>query len=103
MHCVYLSSGGTRIHHRRGANPPGGAPTYDFAKISEKLHGIEKILGSRGVRARGAPLRSATGMLQVPFVFEFESEWPSGNSATKQSLNYHSSDLVKSVEWPNSN
>ena len=26
----------------RGANPPEGTPTYDFAKISEKLHGIEK-------------------------------------------------------------
>ena len=30
---------------------------------------------------------------QVPFAFEFESERPNGNSATKQSLNYHSSDL----------
>ena len=24
-----------------GANSPGGAPTYDFAKISQKLHEIE--------------------------------------------------------------
>ena len=38
-----------------GANPPGGAPTYDFAKFCEKLHEIEKILGRReGARARGA-------------------------------------------------
>ena len=28
-----------------GANPPGGATTYDFAKFCEKLHEIEKILG----------------------------------------------------------
>ena len=27
------------------ANPPWGVPTYDFAKFSEKLHEIEKILG----------------------------------------------------------
>ena len=25
------------------ANPPGGAPTYDFAKFSQKLHEIERI------------------------------------------------------------
>ena len=30
---------------------------------------------------------------QVPFAFVFESERPNGNSATKHSLNYHSSDL----------
>ena len=33
-----------------GANPRGGgAPTYDFAKISQKLHEIEKMLGRREV------------------------------------------------------
>ena len=33
-----------------GANPPQGVPTYDFARFSEKLHEIEKILGrGRGV------------------------------------------------------
>ena len=26
-----------------GANSPGGVPTYDFAKISQKLHEIERI------------------------------------------------------------
>ena len=36
-----------------GANPPGEAPTYDFAKFCEKLHEIEKILGRRGTHARG--------------------------------------------------
>ena len=35
-----------------GANPPGGAPTYDFAKCHEKLHEIEKILGPQLGRAR---------------------------------------------------
>ena len=42
-------------------------------------------------------------MPQVQFAFEFESEWPNGNSATKQLPNHHSSDLEKSVEWPNYN
>ena len=32
---------------------------------------------------------------QVPFAFEFESGWPNDNSVTKQSPNYHSSDLDK--------
>ena len=32
---------------------------------------------------------------QVPFAFEFESEWLNDNLATKQSPNYHSSDLDK--------
>ena len=31
-----------------GANSPGGAPTYDFAKISQKLHEIERIWAPRG-------------------------------------------------------
>ena len=42
-------------------------------------------------------------MPQVPFAFLFESEQLNGNSATKQSPNYHSSDLGKSVKWPNGN
>ena len=50
---------------RGGANPRrgGGTPTYDFAKISGKLHEIEKILGRTGVAGahRGRPLRSTTG------------------------------------------
>ena len=36
-------SGGSRISPRRGRQLPGGAPTYDFAKISQKLHEIERI------------------------------------------------------------
>ena len=34
-------------------------------------------------------------------MFEFESEWPNGNSVTKQSLNYHSTILERSVKLPN--
>ena len=37
----------------------GGAPTYEFAKFSQKLHEIERILPG-GVHSWG-PLRSATG------------------------------------------
>ena len=51
-----LIRGGSRIPRRRGHQSSRmGAPTYDFAKISEKLHEIEKIFG-RG----GRPLGSAT-------------------------------------------
>ena len=31
-----------------GANSPGGAPTYDFAKFSQKLHEIERISAPGG-------------------------------------------------------
>ena len=46
-----------------GANPPDGAPTYEFARFSQKLHEIKKILGrSRGCAPGVTPpsLRSAT-------------------------------------------
>ena len=33
-----------------GANSPGGAPTYDFAKFPQKLHEIERIWTPRGAR-----------------------------------------------------
>ena len=50
-----VSRGGSWIPRLRGANPRGGgAPTYDFAKFSEKLHDIEKILVRR--EAPRAPL-----------------------------------------------
>ena len=40
---------GSRIPRRRGGPTlQDGAPTYDFAKFSEKLHEIEKILGHGG-------------------------------------------------------
>ena len=42
-------SGGSRISPRRGRQlPRGGAPTYDFAKFSPKLHEIERIWAPRG-------------------------------------------------------
>ena len=54
-------SGGSRISPRRGRQLPGGggAPTYDFAKFSQKLHEIERIWAPGG-RVPRAPLRSAT-------------------------------------------
>ena len=59
-----INSGGSRISPRRGRQLPGGgtgAPTYDFAKISQKLHEIERIWTSRGGGASPAPpLRSVT-------------------------------------------
>ena len=33
-----------------GANSPGEAPTYDFAKFSPKLHEIERIWTPMGAR-----------------------------------------------------
>ena len=38
-----------------GANSPGGAPTYDFAKISQKLHEIERIWTPGGHIPRARP------------------------------------------------
>ena len=35
-----------------GANSPGGAPTYDFAKFSQKLHEIERIWTPGGARPK---------------------------------------------------
>ena len=48
-------SGGSRIFPRRGRQLPRGVPTYDFAKISQKLHEIERIWtpkGGRGARPK---------------------------------------------------
>ena len=39
-----------------GANPPGGTPTYDFAKFSQKLHEIEGIW----TREEGAHVQNFT-------------------------------------------
>ena len=56
-------SGGSWISPKWGHQPSGGAPTYDVAKISQKLHEIERIwtLG-QGACVPCAPLRSATEM-----------------------------------------
>ena len=42
-----------------GTPTPRGAPTYDFAKFSQKLHEIERIWTGGGARP-SRPLRSAT-------------------------------------------
>ena len=55
---VIVISGGSRISPRRRRQLQGG-PTYDFAKISQKLHEIERIW---------APLRSATGYFVDDFI-----------------------------------
>ena len=49
------SSGGSRISPRRGRQLPKGAPTYDFAKFSQKLHEIERIW-TRGGASLPPPL-----------------------------------------------
>ena len=38
------------------ANSPGGGPTYDFAKISQKLHEIERIWALGGGLSLAPPL-----------------------------------------------
>ena len=45
--------------------PVGGAPTYDFAKFSEKLHEIEKILGG-GPLPLDPPLKFVSISLPMP-------------------------------------
>ena len=42
------SNGRSRISQRRGRQLSGGAPTYNFAKFSQKLHEIERIWTPRG-------------------------------------------------------
>ena len=42
IHSIQIS-GGSRISPRRGRQLSRGAPTYDFAKFSQKLHEIEII------------------------------------------------------------
>ena len=42
------NSGGSRISLRRGRQLSRGVPTYDFAKISQKLHEIERIWAPGG-------------------------------------------------------
>ena len=61
-------SGGSRISPRRGPQLRRGAPTYDFAKFSQKLHEIERIWAPEGGGVPRAPLRSATVYSQCYFV-----------------------------------
>ena len=61
-------SGGSRISPRRGRQLSRGAPTYDFAKFSQKLHEIERIWAPRGARGtRTPPFRSTTENRSVHF------------------------------------
>ena len=60
--CLVPYRGGYRIPRRRGRQPSGGAPTYNFAKFSEEMHENEKILVHRGAYTGDAPLRSATAI-----------------------------------------
>ena len=59
--------------------PRGGAPTYDFAKIPQKLHEIERIWTPRGRGARpkfyyvDPPLRCQYCQLCV--LWENSNEW----------------------------
>ena len=49
---LVLTSGGSRISRGGGANSPGGAPTYNFAKFSQKLHEFERIWTPGGARVQ---------------------------------------------------
>ena len=49
--------------------PEEGAPTYDFVKISRKLHEIERIWTPKG-RARPPPLNPSMGLTTFPFKFK---------------------------------
>ena len=69
----------------RGAGEPGVRPGTDRQQRAHQRYRQGKIVFE---------------IPQVPF--EFESERPNGNSATKQSPNYHLSDLDKvgqMAEW----
>ena len=52
---IIQNSGGSRISPRRGRQLPRGAPTYDFDKISQKMHEIERIWAPMGGRPSRPP------------------------------------------------
>ena len=68
------SMGGSRIPRRRGhPRDGGGVPTYDFAKITQKLHENENILGRGGgeghqERPLEPPLQKACGGSIIPLI-----------------------------------
>ena len=49
-------SGGSRIFPRRGRQLSGGAPGYDFIKISQKLNEIKEISAPGGCASPAPPL-----------------------------------------------
>ena len=62
---VFFCGGGSKVSRRRGRQPWGrGGPTYDFTKMSKKLHEIEKNLGRRG-RTPGQSPRYANVMCGI--------------------------------------
>ena len=69
-----MTSGGSRISPRRGCQLPGGEPTYDFAKFSQKLNEIEKIWtpGGGGTRVKfyyvDPPLLTVVAAVHVLFL-----------------------------------
>ena len=65
-------SGRSRISPRRGCQLSKGAPKYDFAKLSQKLHEIERIWSQRErmrvlsrVPRHPPPFRSAAGWFHL--------------------------------------
>ena len=73
-------------------------PYFNTWEIKHNLHGISSFCEQPLATGRVNLTLYAFCMPQVPFAFEFESEWPNDNLATKQSPNYHSSDFGK-VSW----
>ena len=52
-----------------GANSPGGAPTYDFAKISQTLHEIERIW-TRGASLVPPYIRHCLSITRIQLIFK---------------------------------
>ena len=72
MRVLILISGGSRISPGGGANSPGGATTYDFAKFSQKLHEIERIW-TRGAPPLGPPLLIVMCMTGLRMQYQYWS------------------------------
>ena len=72
-----------------------------FISANESLQDMVELLIAKKLNWLCEIRWHAFCMPQVPFAFE--SERPRGNSETKLSLNYRSSDLEKSVKQPNGN
>ena len=60
---MYRFRGGSRIPRRRGCQPSRRrAPVYKFARFSEKLHEIKKMLVRRGAPPLDQPLQLQSGI-----------------------------------------
>ena len=72
-----------------GANPPSGAPTYEFAKFSRKLHEIERIWTPKGYTSL-ARLRSANDPLVFSLTLHETGKYETSNTLTSSYLlGYH--------------